>query len=307
MNANTSQARLKTKHRILIADGDGLFARRLSSYMWDHGFEAKVAYSVTEARELVQFWRPDTVFVDMLIPHGNALTLCKFINQAKQLKKVPRVVVMSKQRLQSNLEQMHRAGVADFLVKPFSMEDAFRVIQVEDKAPPEPKPVLVEAANKTSAIKELHLLHLFLKQVRLGQGDENGLHNLMRMINMKVKALRTSLIQCVDEHSGLVMASNDVENTQGLKLDMMNYPEIRQVRTTLHPLVIANVRTSDLMISVQHRLRQTPYETLVLLPIFKNQNFFGVLSLRMEQKDPLEIFYIEKFGQVCAQIISLAL
>lgn len=294
--------RLKTRHKILIADDDMTFARRLSDYLWDHGFESKVTNLVSEAKDIVEFWAPDTIFVDMMLPETNALALFKFIN-TRNLKKKPKVIVMSKQALPQGVETMRKAGASHYLVKPFSLEDAFLALGIHQPPPQTPAP---EPAPHVQ-IKELHLVNLFLRQAMLGVGEHSGLHNLMCMVNIKVKALRTSFIQCLDHQTAAVLAANDDENIQGRPLQIDKYPELREVRRTQRLVVIPNVRTSDILAPVQKTLSQTPFETILLFPVFRNKAFFGVMSVRMEQKSELEIHYAEKFGQVCSQIISLAI
>ena len=127
------------------------------------------------------------------------------------------------------------------------------------------------------------------------------------MISLKVHAARCSFIQCLNEDTGLVLASNDDENVQGLPIQLAQYPEIREVRRTRLPLIIPNIRTSDILAPVKSQLARTPFETLAVFPVFCRGQFYGVMSLRMDQKDKVEMFYIEKFGQVCSQIISLAI
>jgi DNA-binding response OmpR family regulator len=313
------------RHRVLIADDDTPMARRLCDYLWDHGFEARVTSRISEAKEIVEFWSPDTVFIDLLLPETNALSLFRFI-QTRNLKKRPRIVVMSRQSMASGIEQMRKAGAAHYLIKPFSLEDAFRavlpaetpavaevreaeegegakVIPLAPRAPKAPP----AAASSPVTLNELHLLNLFLKQALISEEPGTGLHKLMRMMNLKTGAIRTSLIRCLNAETGIVLASNDDENVKGLPLDLRQYPEIREVRSTLRPVIIPNVRTCDILEPVQTHLRQTPFETIVLFPVFRFGSLYGVMSVRMEQRDPIELFYVERFGSVCAQIISLAI
>lgn len=309
-----NQTRPKAKHRVLIVDDDSVFARRVSDGLFDHGFEARITGTIGEAKELVEYWRPDTVFVDLMLPDANALALLKHIS-AKALAKIPRVIVMSRQSLSSGAEQMRRAGASAFLVKPFPMEDILAALNVKERA--HELEAAAGAALDTevtnpgvrglgpSALKELHLLGLFLKQA--ARVDNKGLHKLMRMINMKVGAVRTSIIQCEGEEVGHVLASNDRPDTFGLKVALRNYPEIAEARRTGKPVLIPNIHTSDVLASVHIRVTETPYVALAVFPVFRKGRFAGAMSVRMSQKDPAEMIYTEKFGDVCAQIISLTL
>ncbi len=302
--------RIKTKHRVLIADDDGHFARRFCDHLRQQGIEAKVVRTISEAKESVQFWRPSTVFVNLLLPETTALSLIKFIN-GRGMNMRPRIVVMSKQALPSAVEQMRAAGAHHYLLKPFALEEAITIVREKEKeaAHTTVQKTLSEAAKHTGPTpeRELHLLKLVLKQATAQSAAENRWFNLMRMVNIKTKALRCSLIQYINEETSVVVASNDDLNARGLRIDMRNYPEIREVRTQHQSMTIPNVQRSLLLAPVQQRLRKTPYETILLFPVYRTGIFFGVLSLRMQKKETLDIFYTEKFGQVVAQIISMSL
>lgn len=287
-----------TRQRILIADDDTTFARRFGEFLWNYGFECKTTATISEAKYIVEFWQPDSVFIDLMLPETNALSLCKFIN-SKALKKRPKIIVMSKQTLPQGIETMRRAGAAHYLVKPFPFDEALGVVSDQVAKPSE--------ALSEGAIKELHLLNLFLKQALVEDPSQVCLYNLMRMISLKVHALRCSIIQCLNADTGVVVASNDDENIGGLPIDLAAYPEVREVRQTLRPLMVLNVRNSDLMLPVQGRMAQTGFASLAVFPLFHRGEFYGVLSLRLEQQSKVEMYYVEKFGQVCSQIISLAI
>lgn len=309
---NTSKAKTKSsvdehRHKVLVADDDPTFTRRLCEFLREHGFEVRHVTSVSDAKNAVEFWHPDSVFIDLMLPETNALSLFKFM-QTRTLSKIPRVIVMSKQTLPQGIETMRRAGATDYLVKPFPFDEVFRVIDVGQIVEParssDERPGL---AHFGGDLKELHLVGLLLKQAQQGGATPTSLYNLTRMVGLKVQALRCSLIRCIDENAGLVVASNDDENIQGLPLRLQNYPEIREVRKTGRPLVISNIRTSSLLAPVRGRLEKTPYESLAVFPLYRGGEFYGVLSLRMEQQDKVATEYTEKFGTVCSQIISLAI
>lgn len=294
-------ARAKVRHRILVADHDTPFARRMAESLFESGFEARVAANVQQAKELIEFWQPDTVFMDLLLPDTNALSILKFLS-THSLKKIPKVVVMSVKAMPQGMEQMRRAGADHYLRKPFSLEEAFRTIHLlhEPKVENESQGMGLGPAT----IKELHLINLFLKQA---SHREPSLYNLMRMINLKTKAIRCSLIHVRSDAKGRVLASNDDEQLTAFDLDLTKYPEVLEVKRTLEPVIIPNARTSDILKTVQSEIARTPFETLILFPVFRHGVFFGALSLRMQQRDPIEIFYVEKFGQVCSQILSMVI
>ena len=305
--------RLRTKRRVLIADDDTHFARRFAEFLWDHHYETKVVRTVSEAKDVVQFWRPDVIFCNLILPETNALSLVKFM-QYRGFAKECRFIVMSKQALPQAVEQLRRVGVHSYLLKPFPLEDALDLAS-EQLADEITKTIaqtqtgtgtLVDEGTNPHMVRELHLINLMMKQAQAGNSSLR-LFNLMRMINLKVRGLRCSLIHYVNDDTAMVMAANDDENLRGFVLRMRDYPEIQEVRRRLEPVVILNSHTDDLMRSVQDKVSQTPYATIVLFPVFRFNQFYGVLSLRMQQRDPADMFYIEKYGQVCSQIISMTI
>lgn len=327
MNAVKTEVR----SRILIADQDQHFARRLADYLIRHGYEVRMVGTVNDARINIEVWRPDTIFVDFMLPPTNAGTILKFLNVHNMIES-SRVVVMSKQAKPEAIAQLRRAGASAYLVKPFAMDQVFKAMhadiepvrkaqppirveahtilkpgQVESTGPIEMMPIsrLAEILPAEQG-KELHLMGLFLRQATSEQGSKS-LYNLMRMMNIKIKALRCSLVQCLNSETGIVLASNDDESVTELPIHLTHYPEILAVGHSLNPLVIPNVRTSNLLAPVRGRLDSLPYESMAIFPVFKQGRFFGVINVRTSQKNPGEIFYMEKFGQVCAQIISLTI
>jgi DNA-binding response OmpR family regulator len=302
---------LKMRRRILIADDDAHFARRFGEIMYDHGFEAKVVRTVSEAKNCVQFWNPEVVFVNFVLPETNAMSLVKFIQKNGYAKRT-RVIVMSKQAMPQAVEHLRRAGVDNYLLKPFPLEDAINLAadrptaaELDDKTD-EIFPTEVEPTPQPAMVRELHLLNLLMKQAQSGESSTR-LFNLLRMINLKIRGLRSSLIRCINADTAEVMASNDDMKMSGYLLQMRDYPEIAEVRRRKEPVVIMNARTDQIMQSVHGKLAQTPYVTIVLFPVFRFNQFYGVLSLRMQQKDTSDVVYIEKYGQVCSQIISMTI
>ncbi len=306
--SNTSPKTKKNPLKIVLADDDTSFARRFSQFLTERGYETRIVSTISQAKELIEFWLPDAAFVNLMLPESNALSLLRFVH-TRSLKRIPKVVVMSTQTIPQGVETMRRAGATEYLVKPFAFEDAIRIIDPEAVKTEEP----VEKEKKetpdpgASMIRELHLLNLIIKQATIGGDVQTKLFNLMRMISMKVQALRCSFIRCLDDETGIVLASNDDETVTDLPLQLKYYPEVREVRKNGRPLVITNIRTSDLLAPVKDQLAKTPFETIAVFPVFCRGEFYGVVSVRMEQRNKDEIYYVEKFGQVCSQIISLAI
>jgi CheY-like chemotaxis protein len=293
------------RSRILVADDDRSQARTIADHMISAGQESRCVTAINEAKEAIEFWQPHVVFADLMLPPTNAHALLRFI-QGKKFRVTPKVIVMSKQTSPDLIAQIRRAGAQHYLVKPFSPEEAIRMALGYSVQPSVVGGGPDAQTSGIQAMTELHLISLILKQAAQPETGKQQLYNLMRMIGMKVQAFRCSLIHCLDDFRGEVIASNDDEAVQGLPLDLRNYPEICEVRRTQKQMVIPNIRTSDLMAPVQTKVAGVPFEMVAVFPVYDRDQFWGVLNLRTGHRTNVERFYMEKFGEICAQIISLS-
>lgn len=301
--------------RLLIAEDDTTLARALADYFTAEGFSCRICYTVDTAKEVLQFWQPDFMIVELLLPHSNGLILLKQI-QSKAPASRPRVIVTSKNGVKSGVETVKRAGADGFLVKPFKFREVHALID-PDWARAQVKAFnLTKKVEKTTGpadpvtqamINELNLINLFLKQATDPRAPSENLFNLMRMVSLKVRAIRCSFVRCLNADTGIVLASNDDRSVRGLTISLTNYPEIREVMRTSQALLIPQVRSSALMAPVRSLLLEARFETLAVFPIFLEGRFFGVTSVRMAERDPSELIYIDRFGQVAAQIISISI
>ncbi len=320
------------KERILVADDDAHMCRRLGDYLLKHGYEVKTAQNVSQAKEAIDYWHPDAIFVDLSLPPSYAASLLKFV--ATRLIK-PKVILMARQSNAQGAEQLAKSVSCPFIIKPFSLEDALRALKPQPvvAAPkpkagtkkaeetPEDKPTFLrngelfipEKFNPRELdpttrvmIKELHLMNLFLKQAMDHRKPEDNLFNLMRMVSLKTKAERCSFIQCKDENTGVVLASNDDPKVRNLKIQLKQYPEVIEAMRSLKAVIVPHVPTSKLMAPVRDLISNKKFETIAVFPIFLTGKFFGVTSLRMKERDAKELYYVDQFGQIASQIIALS-
>lgn len=298
------QPETKTKKRILIADKDSLLAHRLGSQFRDHGYDVKYAFSVSEAKELLEFWKPDLMMVDLILPETNAISLLKFLQRSPKYR--PKAVVVSSRRADPTMvERLHSMGADAHLAKPYSWEDAMGFVQ--KLLAPKQSAVAKRLGTTIEVRKELHLVNLFLKQALAGPRDSTSLHNLMCMLAIRTGALRVSVVQIVDEHKAMVLAANDNALITGHLLDLNLYPEIKSVIRSGQPECIDSTFDSDIMRSAAEAIGRTPYESLAVFPLYSQGKIFGVVSLRLPRIEQTEMEHIRGFGTICSNIISLTM
>lgn len=63
--------------------------------------------------------KPDLVLLDIMLPDGNGIEICKELSQKSQTREIP-VVLMS---AHGNPNISEEVGAKDFIAKPFNIED----------------------------------------------------------------------------------------------------------------------------------------------------------------------------------------
>ncbi|WP_305041941.1 ATP-binding protein [Geoalkalibacter sp.] len=105
-----------------------------------------------------------------------------------------------------------------------------------------------------------------------------------------------------------VIASSDAAAPTGWRLDLANYPELREVGRTGHPLIVPNVRQAPIMAPVADRLHSQVFQSLLVIPVLVGGCVVGALVLRFAEPDPEftqeELFFCRLMALMFAQVIK---
>jgi response regulator RpfG family c-di-GMP phosphodiesterase len=110
-------AAFAVRRRVLVVDDDPALRMLLRATLAADGFEVEEAGSAELAAQIVRFWRPDVVVLDVGLPATDGLTLCR------ELKRSPSnedVAVMLLTGADTTEEEARAAGADALLRKPFS-------------------------------------------------------------------------------------------------------------------------------------------------------------------------------------------
>jgi two-component system response regulator PilR (NtrC family) len=167
--------------RILIVDDEKGLLDFLSVLARQEGLEARVASSLSAAREQLASWTPDLILCDLLMPDGNGLELLRELRASNS--PVPFLVMTAYTSTQSAIEAM-KLGAYDYVAKPFDVEEL--------------KATIARAIEKSRLYEE----NLYLKgelQQRYGTSNIIGRSPKMRaifsLIDRVAKTPSTVLIQ----------------------------------------------------------------------------------------------------------------
>jgi len=295
--------------RILIADHEYQQARSLAQYLTEKGFSTRVVSNCKEARQEILSWKPRFVMADLTTPDGGALALIDFIKGEPTLKhNTIHVFVMSGHNTASNVKQALTRGAKDYLVKPYRNEDVYKRVVFHARGTRQ----LLEISQKEftkvdEASLMLHLTDLVLRQALGAHRLEDILFNLTRMVSMKVDGVRCSIVHCLDQRVGFVVTSNDSRQATGIELDLYKYPEIIHVLNTQSPIAIENLSQNAELKHVREFAKDIVFNSMVVCPVSRFGQPFGVLSLRMPPEKETVSDNEIRFVEIVSHVVSLVL
>ena len=297
------------KIKVLIADDDGQLSRRMSDFISSHGFEVKVCSGGNSAKAEILDCKPRLVLADMMLPEMNAFDLLDFCQTEPALKKQKiQVLVMSGHNSKVNVQQALSRGAKDYLVKPFKVEDVLRRLVFHCRTY---RHLTELTRHDYSKVDEsslmLHLTDLVLRQAIGGDSLPNILYNLTRMVAMKVDGVRCSIIHVQDPSAGIVVVSSDDKAATGIQLDLNKYPEVVNVVNSGVMIAIEDIKDSPELKLIKGLLRDVQFNSMIVCPITRYQNPFGVISLRMPAEKTVISDNEMRFVEIVSLIVSLVL
>ena len=162
--------------RILVVEDDGITAEALSSLLGDQNYAVDVAQTHPAALELIEAFQYDLVLLDVQIPQGDGISLCRQMRSQGQA--MPILMLTARDSGHDKAIGLD-AGADDYVVKPFHPEElSARVRALLRRSSGVTKPVLEWAGLHltpsscevsyngqllTLTPKEYALLELFLR------------------------------------------------------------------------------------------------------------------------------------------------
>src|SRR5688572_5598826 len=104
---------------LLLLEDEPLLRRRIAAHLEREGVEVTPASSLAEAREALRNVSFDFALLDVNLPDGRSLTL---LSEKAIPASVVTVVMTAEGGVAGAVEAMRR-GAADYLVKPFDLEE----------------------------------------------------------------------------------------------------------------------------------------------------------------------------------------
>ncbi len=119
--------------KILIADDNENIRDALTYLLEDEGYQLRLAKDGAEAIIITREFRPDVLFLDIMMPEINGYDVCRTIKSDPVLKDTYIIMLTAKGQV-AEQEKGRQVGADEYIVKPFSpMEILTKIKKILDK------------------------------------------------------------------------------------------------------------------------------------------------------------------------------
>jgi len=199
------------KKYLLVVDDDPDILKVLKANLELYGFEAATAGNWTGANKLLNDHLPDIIILDLMLPDGDGIQICKFLKE--QYPKIPVIMLTAKDSV-SDKVMGFESGADDYIVKPFeTLELIARIKACLKRTTPVDSTITInnlEVNLNTRTVKvkgkeieltpkEYELLHLFITNrgevisrefIRKKIWRESKIYSWSRVIDVHIQHLR---------------------------------------------------------------------------------------------------------------------
>jgi two-component system KDP operon response regulator KdpE len=125
---------------VLVCDDEGHIVRALKIVLREAGFEALPAETAAEALQVATLQRPDAAILDLVLPDGDGVDVCRAIREWSEMP----ILVLSAVGDEDHKVRALEAGADDYVTKPFSPRELVaRLRAILRRAAPAPgEPVI---------------------------------------------------------------------------------------------------------------------------------------------------------------------
>lgn len=105
-----------TARKLLVIDDDPDILRVLKANLELYGYETLLAPSWSAAREILNIQLPDLVILDLTLPDGDGIDICRQLKTAYP--RIPIIMLTARDRVSDKVMGLE-SGAEDYMVKPF--------------------------------------------------------------------------------------------------------------------------------------------------------------------------------------------
>ncbi|RMD70811.1 MAG: response regulator [Gammaproteobacteria bacterium] len=114
--------------KVLVIDDSHTIRRTAEALLKKAGYQVMTAEDGYEALPKILAFRPDIIFIDIMMPKLDGYQTCAIIKHNPQFKHTPVIMLSSKDGV-FDRARGRLAGANDYITKPFSREELLGAIQ----------------------------------------------------------------------------------------------------------------------------------------------------------------------------------
>ena len=116
---------------VLIVEDEESYQEALKVGLTVEGFVVVSATNLSEARELIETTKPDLILLDVMLPDGSGLDLCREICETKRIP----VIMVSARTEELDIVLGLEIGAADYVTKPYRLRELVARMRVVLRRP----------------------------------------------------------------------------------------------------------------------------------------------------------------------------
>lgn len=110
-------------HKVLIIEDDPIMGKVMRRIFTSAHYSVTLAATASAGLEACLRELPDLVLLDVVLPDGNGIDVCRRIKETPRLKHIPVIIVSGEALSVDNRIAGLEAGAEDYVLKPFLPEE----------------------------------------------------------------------------------------------------------------------------------------------------------------------------------------
>ncbi len=272
------ESRTGTKNnRVLIIDDNLTHRAILEDILRSNGYETKHAQDGGEGLKVIPEWKPSVVLLDLVMPGMDGRTVLREIRNML-LPSRPSIIIVSMQGDKDTIVGSLSDGADDFIVKPINETELIARVRAQLRISDFYRQIEEDKKNLETILAISNAMSATLDPSEV-------LNTIVSKVAWVTEAVRCSIVLIVKDDEGYVLASHEDPSVKELKIDLANYPEIRQVINTKTPLALEDVVNNPIMSIIKDKIQALKDMSLLIVPIVFNDEVLGTLFLRTRKRE----------------------
>ncbi|MBE9536929.1 MAG: diguanylate cyclase [Proteobacteria bacterium] len=264
----------KKKQKILVVCSDSEFRDFIAGELSEE-FSLHMAVDENEGLSLVETEKPDLILIDREIPRCEGEDFCQTLKKKRSTASIPVIMIASPEEDGKIVLPIY-ACADDYLAKPVFVPELQAKIRSH-----------LHSKKLFRRFKKMDLIDIIevYETVTTFHTSHEILLTITRKIAKETGAVKCSVVK-VDDNTGeaCVVASNEDDKVENLKIDIDKYPEIKKAFELKHQVYIKDLKKDPLTADFREGIKGLPFSSVAIVPIALKDKMIGTLFLRVAAK-----------------------